>query len=298
MRNLSILKWKTNSMVEIKSLSNIHFDVLFDSFARAFAEYEIQPDKAELIKMLHRRGFVPDLSFGAFDSGSLVSFTFNGIGAFNGVKTAYDTGTGTIKEYRGQGLASKVFNESIPFLVEAGVEQYLLEVLQHNTSAVSVYRKQGFEITREFNYFVQQMNDITLKSKSIHKDYTIGEVNLSDLTKVSDWWDFVPSWQNSFESISRNPDDFVIVGVKKDNNLIGYGIVEPSSGDITQIAVEQNHRRKGVASTILRELIKRNNYTSVKLINADISCIAITKLLEENEIPIKGKQFEMIKRLN
>lgn len=284
-------------MVEIKSLANIHFDVLFESFAKAFADYEIQPDKTELQKMLHRRGFVPSLSFGAFDNGTLVSFTFNGIGFFNGIKTAYDTGTGTLKEYRGQGLASKVFNESIPFLVEAGIEQYLLEVLQHNTSAVSVYRKQGFEVAREFNYYVQQMLDITPNTKSIHKDYSICEVKLSDLADISNWWDFTPSWQNSFEAINRKPEDFVVVGAMSHNVLVGYGILEPSSGDITQIAVDKNHRRKGVASAILKELLKRNSYTSVKFINADISCIVITKFLQENGIQLKGKQFEMIKRL-
>ncbi|HSA05127.1 MAG TPA: GNAT family N-acetyltransferase, partial [Tenuifilaceae bacterium] len=73
--------------------------------------------------------------------------------------------------------------------------------------------------------------------------------------------------------------------------------LEPSSGDITQIAVDKNHRRKGVASAILTELLKRNSYTSVKLINAGISCIAITKLLEENGVPLSGTQFEMIKKL-
>nr|HPI46556.1 GNAT family N-acetyltransferase [Tenuifilaceae bacterium] len=162
---------------------------------------------------------------------------------------------------------------------------------------VSVYRKQGFEVTREFNYFVQQMQDITPNSKSIHKDYSICEVKLSDLTDISNWWDFNPSWQNSFEAINRKPEDFLIVGVKKGSALVGYGILEPSSGDITQIAVDKNHRRKGVASAILKELLKRNSCTSVKLINADISCVAITKLLEENGILLKGKQFEMIRKL-
>ncbi|HPV56651.1 MAG TPA: GNAT family N-acetyltransferase, partial [Tenuifilaceae bacterium] len=95
----------------------------------------------------------------------------------------------------------------------------------------------------------------------------------------------------------RKPEDFLIVGVKKGSALVGYGILEPSSGDITQIAVDKNHRRKGVASAILKELLKRNSCTSVKLINADISCVAITKLLEENGILLKGKQFEMIRKL-
>jgi len=51
-------------------------------------------------------------------------------------------------------LATKIFEYSIPFLKKANVSQYLLEVLQHNTKAVSVYKKIGFEVSREFNYFI------------------------------------------------------------------------------------------------------------------------------------------------
>jgi ribosomal protein S18 acetylase RimI-like enzyme len=106
--------------------------------------------------MLKRRGFNPDLSFAAFDNNEIVSFTFNGIGNFNGIPTAYDTGTGTLKSHRGKGLATQIFEYSIPYLREAGIRQYLLEVLQHNTKAVSVYKNLGFKTSREFNYFAQK----------------------------------------------------------------------------------------------------------------------------------------------
>ncbi|WP_052248392.1 GNAT family N-acetyltransferase [Chryseobacterium taiwanense] len=146
--------------MEIKSLSNISSDVLFDTFQKAFAAYEMQLKKEELLEMLKRRGFTPELSFAAFDGDVMVSFTFNGIDTFNGVQTAYDTGTGTLKEYQGKGLATQVFNHSIPYLKKAGVEEYVLEVLQHNTSAVSVYTKIGFEIVREFYYFRKKAEEI------------------------------------------------------------------------------------------------------------------------------------------
>ena len=146
-------------MIEtIKSLKSISFNILFDAFNKAFKDYEIQFNEQELSSMLKRRGFIPELSFGAFDNGKLISFTFNGIGYYNGIYTAYDTGTGTVTEHRGMGLAAKIFNHSIPFLKEAGVSQYLLEVLQHNTKAVSLYKKLGFKVSREFNYFFQKNN--------------------------------------------------------------------------------------------------------------------------------------------
>lgn len=105
-----------SNIMEIKSLINTSYDDLFEVFEQAFADYEVQLNKTELRKMMKRRGGDPKLSFAAFDADRMVSFTCNGIGNFNGTLTAYDTGTGTLKDYRGQGLATKVFEESIPDL--------------------------------------------------------------------------------------------------------------------------------------------------------------------------------------
>ena len=100
--------------MEIKSLNNICLDELFEAFEQAFADYEVQLSKVELSTMLKRRGFDPKVSFGAFDENKLVSFTCNGIGNYYGKPTAYDTGTGTLKDWQGKGLATRVFEYSIP----------------------------------------------------------------------------------------------------------------------------------------------------------------------------------------
>ncbi len=101
-------------MLRIKSLKQIDFDSIYQAFREAFVDYEIQLNKRELDRMLQRRGFIAELSFAAFDGDKIASFTLNGIGCFNGLKTAYDTGTGTIREYQGQGLATQVFRYSEP----------------------------------------------------------------------------------------------------------------------------------------------------------------------------------------
>jgi ribosomal protein S18 acetylase RimI-like enzyme len=283
-------------MIEISNLSAVSPDELFTAFSEAFAGYEITLDQEEHQKMLNRRGFDASLSFGAFDNGRLVSFTCNGIGNFNGLATAYDTGTGTLKEYRGQGLASGVFEESIPFLVEAGIRQYLLEVLQHNESAVSVYRKMGFEVSREFNYFVAVNDALHLKDKPLSGDYILKSITLDELGDVSGMWDFSPSWQNSFEAIGRKPEDFRLTGVFCNHALAGYGIIEPSSGDITQLAVSLEHRRKGLGTAILHNLAKMNQHTGLKAINTDTASIATEVFFIDSGLPLKGKQFEMIRK--
>jgi ribosomal protein S18 acetylase RimI-like enzyme len=283
-------------METIKSLDTLSFESLFIAFNNAFNDYEIQVNNEELRLMLSRRGFVPSLSFGLFEDDKLIAFTLNGIGEFNGEKTAYDTGTGTIKEYRGRGLASKIFTDSLPFLKKAGVSQYLLEVLQHNTSAVSVYQKLGFAVSREFNYFTQLVYSVNIPPKTLPSVYRISEASLEQKNEFTNFCDFTPSWQNGLEAILRREKDFKIFGAYKGQEIVGYCIFEPTSGDVTQIAVDRKHRRQGLASALLYEALKYNKHNAVKVVNTEISCENITSFLNSCGIPLKGTQFEMIKK--
>lgn len=283
--------------MKYKSLAETSFDELFEAFEQAFADYEMQLNKVEHLAMLKRRGYNPELSFAAFDEDKIVSFTCNGIGNFNGTLTAYDTGTGTLKEYRGQGLATQVFEYSIPYLKQAGITEYLLEVLQHNTGAVSVYKKIGFEVSREFYYFRPETNQINNEVKRIDFTYTIQPIDINEHDSIPSFWDFNPSWQNSMESINRSPEGFISLGVFTDNKLIGYGVFEPATGDVTQIAVDKPYSRKGIGSLLFNKMIEANLCDSIKIINTDIQCNSITAFLQSKNIEPTGKQFEMIKKL-
>lgn len=284
-------------MIKVKTLSDFSFDEIFKAFSQAFSDYDIQLSKAELQRMLIRRGYKPSLSFGAFDHNTLVSFTLNGIGKFKGLLTAYDTGTGTLPEYRGQGLASQVFTESIPFLAHAGINQYLLEVLQKNDKAISVYRKLGFEVSREFNYFIGAKEDLHIKNTSLQPGYVLKQIGLGDIEKLTMFWDFQPSWQNSFEAVFRNTHGFIILGIYQDKNLVAYGIFEPLSGEITQLAVHKQHRRLGIGTSLIHEMKLRLKHSAMKAINTDIHCQSTTLFFQSQGMQLKGKQFEMINKV-
>ena len=283
--------------MEIKSLNNICLDELFEAFEQAFADYEVQLNKVELLTMLKRRGFEPDASFGAFDGNKIVSFTCNGIGNLHGTPTAYDTGTGTLKNYQGKGLATQVFKYSIPHLKALGVKEYLLEVLQHNTGALSVYQKLGFEVIREFYYFKLKNAQISKTIRTPDFPYTLKPIKIDEYDSISNFWDFKPSWQNSIEAIERSLEDFICLGVFSEGNLIGYGVFEPTSGDVTQIAVDKRFRRRGVGSLLFQKMLESNRHSSIKIINTDVECHSITAFLQSKNIEPAGKQFEMIRRL-
>lgn len=283
--------------MEIRSLKDMSFDKISEAFMMAFRDYDVQINSEQLRIMLNRRGFDPHLSFAAFEGGDIVAFTLNGIGNFSGKLTAYDSGTGTVEAFRSRGLATEIFEFSIPYLKNSGIRQYLLEVLQHNSKAVSVYKKLGFDVRREFNYSFQKNENISFKHAASLPELVLKEIDLAFCRTGDVFRDFEPSWQNSFEAIDRKPDDFRILGAFSDEKFIGYCIIEMRSGDIPQIAVDKACRRKGAASFLLRESLKFNLNDSVKLINTDINCDPMTQFLKSLNIETKGKQFEMIKEL-
>ena len=281
--------------MEIRSLENISFDALFEGFSYAFSDYEIHFDKSELQSMLKRRGYVPKLSFAAFEGGKIVAFTLNGIGMFKGIQTAYDTGTGTVKEYRGCGLAGEIFRYSLPFLRQAGISQYLLEVLQSNHKAITLYRRMQFDTTREFDCFKQSIANMdNIHSVNKCANLRIRLIDVDTVRQAQTFCDFYPSWQNSIESIERAASDLTCIGAFDLYELIGFSVFDRKSGDLTQIAVKEEYRRQGVASQLLCEVIRQMCTDFVKVINVPSDNLSLPAFLKSRNIPLMNKQFEMV----
>lgn len=278
--------------MEIKSLRDVGFDAVFSAFENAFSDYAIRFSIDEVRSMLKRRGFDSSLSFAAYESGEIIAFTFNGIGQWGGKTTAYDAGTGTVKEYRGRGVAGKIFAHSIPFLKEAGVSQYLLEVLQDNTKALSVYHNLGFQTTRDLLCFRQKCQDVRVKASDIDVQFT--DLAISDISKAAVFCDFAPSWQNSLTSIIRAGNDLIRIAARHKGEIVGYIVFDPASGDISQIAVDQRYRRRGIASKLLAEAISRMSVDTVKVLNVDASDTTLPGFLQFSNILPSANQHEML----
>lgn len=286
------------SSIRIESLKNIPFDEISDAFMAAFADYGMPLDKSSLNDMFIRRGARFDLSFAAFDGDRIVSFIINGTGCFNGRVTAYDTGTGTLKEYRGIRLTDMIFNHSVPLLKEAGVEAYLLEVLTHNAPAVKIYKRQGFGITREFNCYCSENRLIQKRLQKVgNQCIDIREVEAEDVGIASRFMDFNPSWQNSLDSICRNRQAFKCLMSYVDDKPVGIGVSEIAYGDISLLAVDRAYRRQGIGSALLHRLIEFNLCNRAKVINVEDSCDDMKSFLVNAGFELTCRQYEMAKML-
>ena len=286
-------------MITIKRLNGIKLESIHQAFFNAFADY-VEPFNLtfnQFKHMIERRGCDLSLSFGAFHENELVSFTLNGIGKWKGQTTAYDTGTGTIKEFRKMGIATRIFDESVPVLKEHKISQYLLEVIRSNTSAYELYKKAGFKVSREFDYYTSDKDNIKVNLKSLHPDFEIKELISPNWTILENFWDFQPSWQNSIDSINRKIDSFRMLGVHKNGKVLGYGIVEKTTGDIPQFGISKKYRRIGLGSALFYHLIDLSESDKIQIINTDTKYDPFKKFVESVNFNPGFGQYEMILEL-
>lgn len=281
-------------MFVYKSLKNVGVEVLHKAFVEAFSDYQVKIDLPlwKFKQMLKRRGYVPEKSMGVFKDEALVGFILNGYREWNGKPTVYDVGTGVIPDYRKQGLTTNIFQKVSEMLRNEGVEQYLLEVMQQNTAAYELYRKKGFEITRSFSCYKKEKSDS--KPQNAFKVENVDGFTAVLWDRLKEFWDFNPSWQNSIESVCALSGEFSYSVVYLDDEIVGYGIIEKKTGDIPQIAVDRRYRRKGIAGSIMSELVNNTDASRVSVLNVDEDSKAVKAFLSAYGFEQYVDQYEMI----
>jgi ribosomal protein S18 acetylase RimI-like enzyme len=279
-------------MIQYKTLEKVDIEILHNTFLNAFKDYQVNMEipLSKFNEMLIIRGYNSEISMGAFENGELIGFVFNGLRKWNEKPTAYDTGTGVIREYRKQGITSNLMLNIKNLLKSKEIHQYLLEVIKTNTNALELYKKQGFEIVREFECFrlEKSMLEATM-------NYNISQQQISnyDLEQFLKFWDFNPSWQNSIDSITAKKDKYYCINVNLNDKVVGYGIIDKITGNIPQIAVHKDYRRRGIAKCIITELINNTDSNRISVLNVDKDS-TLAKFLHDLNFEHFVDQYEMI----
>lgn len=280
-------------MIAYRLLSSDDFDSLFDCFLTAFSDYavDMQMSREQFQQRLTRDGVSLHHTAAAFDGERMIGFCLNALGQWQEKQTAYDGGAAIIPDYRGRGVAKEMFAFLMPRLKEAGVSQYLLEVLTSNTPAATLYRKLGFVETRRLAVFRSEPQKRIKATKE--SAVTIRRVQ-PDWQLFQTFWDGYPSWQNSIEAVERVVSERTIIGAYVNNECVGYGVVFVPSANLMQLAVAPQHRRRGIGSTILAALERSE---PLKINNIDEELKPTLAFYEANGYKQVLEQFEMIKTL-
>lgn len=254
----------------IRTLTAGDFDAVFAAFNDAFSDYVVPfaLTREQLAEMLQRRGWVPEASVAAFEEERIVAFTLNGIDGERG----YDSGTGVAPAHRRRGLARELMLRSIELLRARGCKTYVLEVIDSNVKAADLYRSLGFVQTRTLQCWRFE--------SEVEETFGAGDVH-------PEWWDIEPSWQNTTSSIRRASFPHQVLG-----NEDAYAVVF-ANGDLAQLAVRPDARRKGLGTRLLHAAMTAAGQP-VRLQNVDERDEGITRFLEAAGATRTVRQLEMV----
>lgn len=273
---------RLHSMIDIVPYAETDQEALHEALCMAFSDYllPMQPTAEQFRFMLRQRGFDPALTWLAKSDGRIVGFWIMASNDKGAPQVAYTIATGTVPEYRGRGLAGKVFERMLANHKLKGVEKLELEVIDENISARKAYGKLGFEPERGVVCFALPTGPGGFSEPAPDG---ISPLPLKVIeTARPDLWDWSPTWQNSFEALSRIEDEVEIRGIYDGDILQGYGAVIRPTTKLAQLAVHRDFRRKGIGSRILAALMAGPGAGGLQVINADARDEGFTAFMEKS----------------
>lgn len=285
-----------------KNLLNISFEEIHQTFVDAFSDYAVDVSYMTPDVMRNRaikNGYDPEASVGVFKDDKMLGFTLVGIDKHYDTWAAFDIMTGLVKGFRGKGIASEMFNFIKPKLNEKKIEEFYLEVLQENKAAIRAYQKTGFKIIRSLDCFTLDVKDFKTTEES-RIPLSFRNAQRSEIDDFETFNDWVPSWENSFSSIKRIPDEVIIISAEYSINKVGLLVYYPMLNWIMAFLIDPKYRKMGVGSAMIHELISQlnGNVTMLKFYNIQSEDEDLISFLKTSGFEEVVAQYEMRYKLN
>ena len=269
--------------IEIKNLKHTSLAAIVDCLSNAFQNYFVKmPTDVEFWSKRFQAARVDfSLSYGVFENDKLVAFIIHGVDQHNGQKTAFNTGTGVLKEFRGQHLVDEMYAHAFPILKENNIEKVMLEVIDKNQRAINVYERIGFQKDRFVKCFRGDLNSSNISIQ-------IDEINLMDIKESIIDVQHHYSWDNSLDAITIGGDMFKSFLVKSINeNSLGYFVVNVQNKSLIQIESFDNNNWSQLVGAV-KQIIP-----SIKMNNVDSKRLDLLNALENSGLINHINQYEM-----
>jgi ribosomal protein S18 acetylase RimI-like enzyme len=286
--------------MQFRTLNYLDFEKLRFALEASFADYAVNIDTSEraLYERFIRVNVHYPLSAAFFEDDKIVSFILHAVGEFSGKKLLYNAATGTIPEFRGKKLTENLYTEMLQIFKEKSFEGIILEVIRENERAVKTYQKIGFQTRRILSSFTRDIRKNPLPKPKRLSDFSLLKHNkvLNEKTEIflKENSDIEASWQNSYESAVRSPDEKAIM-MLKDMELAGILLFNPNNGRISQICVKKNLREQGIATTLLHEAGKSSESSFLSCLNVQEDYTPAINFLAKNNFSFLVNQQEMLK---
>ena len=281
--------------IEIEACRPDELPALHRAMNAAFSDYLVPLSLTfeQFRFMLRQRGFDPALSWVAKSGDRIVSFWLIGRHREEQRKSAYVIATGTLHGHRGRGLSRQVFHCLQAALAAGGKDRLCLEVIENNIAAKRLYDTLGFRSARKLDCYELRSGERTPPPPESIGLRPCDPLDLRE--QMEAMWNWRPSWQNSFGSLTRVAGEITTLGAFHADCCVGYGVLLRPTTALAQLAVRTEYRRKGLGTAILGALAPKRS--KLRILNVDQSDCGSRFLFEALGAVVETTQVEMTRRL-
>lgn len=271
-----------------KSLKNIPIEAITKCANSAFSDYILPMNFAPqyLEKYLVSNNISYDISCGAFLDGELIGIMGVALEENNGEKFGFDVITGIVPEHRGKGVFAQMFKQCKDGLLKAHIHKYMLEVIIDNERAVKAYKKQGFNITRNYTLYNGPVSEKC-------KDLEIKDVPFSqfDETQLHKLYTYEPSFQDRTAALKVYEGDYNVLYKMRENNIAAFCIYRKDKGYIAQMGAGHDACNINELKDIL--LYLSGKYETIVTGNVDAKHEKVVNMLKDLGLNNFANQYEM-----
>jgi len=277
--------------IKYRYLTDIPIETVQRCMQDSFADYQLDMSYMTVEVMKHRNAICrndPECSVGAFEGDKMIGFLNVGIDQIDGELVAFDGGTGVVKEYRGQGVAGKMFAKSVDSLKEKNIQKYILEVLQENTKAIRAYEKEGFKVLRNLKCYdiaIKNYTGITTKIPNV-------QIKAISVNELESNWHFIKypvSWEHMLSGLMEVEKEISIFGAFENENCIGFIVYTPFMCWLTAIGINPMYLEKNK----LIDLLIGHLFENINPVKPKVSVNNLTEKDPLNDI-LKSLGFDNV----
>jgi GNAT superfamily N-acetyltransferase len=264
--------------LEIRALRETELPLVHELVLDAFMIYPVpmQPSIEQLTSMLVRRGVDWPSSFGAFHEDRLIGVIMTAIDEWPALHTgAYAILTAVRRGWQGKGVLTALFEWLSLALDRRQVTHMQLEVLIDNPRARRAYERLGFDSERHlFCFDLPHLTRPQRFREQLGFEMFEGEAAIAAQSERGEvwasFWSLVPAWTGSTWTVKRTRSRLVFEA-RWEEEVCGYAVLDPKSAELMQIAVAPEHRRKGVATELIRTCQQHIRGPALRVLNVDDS---------------------------
>lgn len=206
-------------MLEIKRLSECSIDEAVTAWNVGFEGYyfDMTTTAENFVNRLVSEGLSPKLSIVAFADNKPIGIVKNGVRTFNGIKIAWNGGTGVAPEFRGKGIGKELMDKTLSIYKEEGVQVATLEAISENQQAILLYEKIGYKVIDQLEYL--ELTGVATNSLPSKGDYLLERATTQQVNFIRFYKGMNP-WQTQWQSAKDS--EAIIVKDNLSGTEIGY----------------------------------------------------------------------------